>query len=845
MNLKNILATAFFTLHFSFCFSNKIDSLLNALNTAKHDTNRVQIFSDLCWEYKNCDTVKALQYALKGVALAKKYNFKKGIALCYSNIGVMCYEKTNNKQAIEYFSKAIKISEEINDKKGLVSYYLNLGSIYSDLCDYSKAKNFYSKSLALAEELRVSPDIATATSGKNAMAHCYNNLGIVYDNLGAYDKAIEFYLKSLKIREELSDSPDKATATAGKNGIANCCNNIGGVYFNHDNYGKAIEYFSKALKLFKELNEKKGIAMCLNNIGLIYRMQENYNKAIEYFYNSLKIHEEKNDFRGQSLCYNNLGITYMALNKNNVAIEYYHKCLKMLEKIEDKFGIALVLVNMSELNMKLGNYKNAIHNAQQSLLIAKETGELDNQKFAYCHLANAYDSLRNYKEAYKYHKLYKLITDSIFNEEGSKQIKNMEAKYQSEKKQKEIELKESQLAKKNIEVKQQRTQKFAFIGGFVLMLVLSVVIFKSYRDKKKANILLAEQKHEIEEKNEELNQQNAEIAAQRDEIEAQRDLVTKQKEEIELIHSELKDSIYYAERIQKAVLPDLKDILSLKSQDSSSKTQDPLEFGARNLEFEAFILFRPKDIVSGDFYWMAKRNNWLLIAVADCTGHGVPGAFMSMLGISFLNEIIAKEEIQTASHVLDELRKYVIHSLQQKGILGEQKDGMDMAFVAIDLNPQTSQVSLGSEPGKTSEVYTAQFAGANNPLYIVSSLMFDVSSSENNLKLQTSNLKLHEVKPDKMPVAIHENMQPFTNHIIQLQKGDTIYLMSDGYADQFGGPKGRKFYEKQLKEILFVNSHLSMVEQKEIIDKTIEDWKNKHDTKYEQTDDITIVGVKI
>ncbi|MBI5217781.1 MAG: SpoIIE family protein phosphatase [Bacteroidia bacterium] len=187
--------------------------------------------------------------------------------------------------------------------------------------------------------------------------------------------------------------------------------------------------------------------------------------------------------------------------------------------------------------------------------------------------------------------------------------------------------------------------------------------------------------------------------------------------------------------------------------------------------------------------------------------------------------------IQTAGHVLDELRGYVIHSLQQKGISGEQKDGMDVAFVAINLSPQTTQVSLCSMPGKTCVVYTAQYAGANNPVYIV----------------ETGHVppSLREIRPDKMSVAIHETMQPFTNHSIKLQKGDTIYLISDGYADQFGGPKGKKFYEIQFKEMILANSHLSMEKQKEILDKTIEEWKNGNAEKYDQTDDITVLGIKI
>ncbi|MBI5219088.1 MAG: SpoIIE family protein phosphatase [Bacteroidia bacterium] len=207
--------------------------------------------------------------------------------------------------------------------------------------------------------------------------------------------------------------------------------------------------------------------------------------------------------------------------------------------------------------------------------------------------------------------------------------------------------------------------------------------------------------------NKELEQKNVEITEQRD-------LVSRQKEQIEIIHEELTDSIYYAERIQKAVLPDLENILGNSNQ--SDKTPPLTDY---------FILFKPKNIVSGDFYWMAKRRNWLLAAVADCTGHGVPGAFMSMLGISFLNEIVAREDVQTAGQTLDELRKYIIKSLQQKGISGEQKDGMDMTFVAID-----------------TELMELQYAGANNPLYIVSSQQEAVAVGFVMTELPTTNYQL-------------------------------------------------------------------------------------------------------
>ncbi|MBI5219811.1 MAG: tetratricopeptide repeat protein [Bacteroidia bacterium] len=774
----------------------KTDSLLIVLKNTQSDTCRVHTLTDLCQELKDSDPENAMKYGEQGLSLAKKISFKNGIATCFSNLGEVLRAQGNYPKANEYYQNALKIKEELGDKTGISGCYGNIGNVYAIQGDYSKATEYFLASLKIRKEL----------GDKKGVSACYNNIGIIYFNRGDYPKAIEYYQKSLKIKEELGD---KKAASA-------CYINIGFVYYNQGSFTKAIEYYQMALRIYEETLNKSGIALCYNNIGMVHDDQGNYSTAIEYFQRSLKLYEQLGDKNGMSGCYNNIGIAYDLLNNCAKAIEYYQKSLKIYKELNARAEVSAVFGNISATHNKLKNYPAAIEYAEKGLKIAIEIGSLDDERIAYMHLYAAYKGMENYKKALENFELSKQLSDSIFNAEKHKQLAKMEAVYQNEKKQKEIEILEKDKKLKNEEIKRQTLQKYGFLCGFALMLILASVILFSYRKIKT-------QKHVIEEKNEELNQQNEEIRTQRDEIEAQRDLVTKQKEHIEQIHEELTDSIHYAERIQKAVLPNLNEILSPKSQDSNSKPQDPLKFETWNssamlttgLELEIFVLFKPKDIVSGDFYWMAKRNNQLLIAVADCTGHGVPGAFMSMLGVSLLNEIVARRDVTTASQVLDELRKHIIQSLQQKGISGEQKDGMDIAFVA--LNTDTLEL---------------QFAGANNPVYIVETGDSPVST-------------VREIRPDKMPVAIHENMQPFTNHVIKIQKGDTIYLMSDGYADQFGGPKGRKFYEKQLKEILLVNSHLSMEKQKEILGNTIEDWKNNYGEKYEQTDDVTVFGIKI
>ncbi len=303
---------------------------------------------------------------------------------------------------------------------------------------------------------------------------------------------------------------------------------------------------------------------------------------------------------------------------------------------------------------------------------------------------------------------------------------------------------------------------------------------------KERTVEVVKQKDELQEKNEELTQQKEEIKTRRDEIESQRDQLAEQKEDIT-------KSIEFASQIQSALLPPVGLI--------------------KYIFPKYFILFKPRDIVSGDFYWISMKNNKIIFAVADCTGHGVPGALMSMLGGVLLNEVVNKIEVLHANDILNELKEKVIKSLRLSGKEGEAKTGMDIALCIYD-----------------TENKELQFSGACNPLYLI----------------RDSEVK--EIKADTMPVGIgFEAGKSFTNHIIKVQKGDAIYLFSDGYADQFGGPMGKKFKYNQFKQLLLDIQDKIMIDQKKILEHTIEDWMNntdKYGDSYKQVDDILVMGLR-
>jgi serine phosphatase RsbU (regulator of sigma subunit) len=350
---------------------------------------------------------------------------------------------------------------------------------------------------------------------------------------------------------------------------------------------------------------------------------------------------------------------------------------------------------------------------------------------------------------------------------------------------------EFEVAKKQSEVnvlQKNKVIQLIVIVSLVLILLLAMgLVMLYYSSLKRAQKLTAdldERRILLEKQSTELKEQNDKIIRANEELKQLYEITNNQKDEII-------SSILYAQRIQSAVLPQEAYITELLN--------------------ENFILYKPKDIVSGDFYWIKLVKNYIIVASADCTGHGVPAAFMSMLGISLLNEIVQRREITQANHVLNELRKQIKHSLRQTGKKEESRDGIDIALCVID-----------------SEKNIMQYAGANNPLYLISN-----NAGEPVLK---------EFKADPMPVGVHfSSDKSFTNHEIQLEIGDIFYIFSDGYADQIGGENNGRFTTANFKKLLLEIHDLPMYEQKEMLEQALKEWMGIHP----QIDDILVIGARV
>lgn len=603
-------------------------------------------------------------------------------------------------------------------------------------------------------------ELAKSKGVKKYVGHAYNFLGLAYSNKSNYTKAMEHHLKALKIRESVGDRLP----------VAASLNNIGNVYIRLTDYDKALEYYTRSYRIKKEIGDKKGIGYSLSNIGNVYYQLSNYKTALEYHQQSLKLREELGNEDAISASLSNIGIVYSELLAFDKALDYQERSFELRKKLGDKVGMSASLLNMAEVFMRQNKFAKAVHYLNRALLIALEVGDLDLQMEIHQSLFVCDKALDKAAAALEHYMQFIAIRDTISNVENSKKVFQKELEYEYEKK--EMKSKEQEL-RRNLEyqakAKQQRIIIYASILGLIIVSVFSFFMYKRFVEKRKSERELAGKNSLLETQQKEINEKNLALESK---------------------NNEITESIEYAKTIQEALL-------------TSKEYLD-------GLFKDHFVLFKPKDIVSGDFYWAYKsKSNKVFWAVADCTGHGVSGAFMTMIGNSLLNEIIIENEAEDPGFILDKLRDSVIKTLNKdtgKGKFEMLRNGMDIALCVW--NKESNQLS---------------FSGANNLLLIV------------------RNGELIEIKGDRQPIGIHKKMTPFTVSNFNLAQGDRIYTFSDGYADQIGGPQEQRFKIDNLKNKLIEIHVLPMERQSKELIATYEDWK----CGFDQIDDVAMMGILI
>ena len=585
---------------------------------------------------------------------------------------------------------------------------------------------------------------------KNGIANSYNNIGFVYYDQGDYPKALDYYLKALKIDEEQKD----------KNGMAKRLGNIGNVYKDQKDLQKSLDYYFKALKMSEEVGNKQVQANNLGNIGIVYKLQaeaagENpgleskdslYKKSLDYYFKALKMAEEVGNKNAMATFLGNIGNVYKDQKEFSQALEYSFKALQMNEELGNKNGIARVLGSIGEIYTSVNKYDEAEKHLLRALALDTTIGALTGTMYRQQALSELYEKMGKPAKALEHFKKAMTVKDTLFNANRNKEITNKAMNYEFEKMKAEQEKKDAVAEAEN---KKKNIILFFALTSLLLILVFAGFVFRSLRITRK-------QKHIIE----------------------------IQKQKVEEHQKEIIDSITYAKILQDAILP-------------------PLHFVKKHLP-DSFILYKPKDIVAGDFYWMEVVDNTIFIAAADCTGHGVSGAIISVVCSNALNRTVNEFGLRDTGKILDKVTELVIETFEKsdKNVM----DGMDISLLSI--NKTSGEIN---------------WSGANNALWYV------------------QNGIVNEIAPDKQPIGKHDNRKPFTTHSVAHQPNTIFYLYTDGYADQFGGPRGKKFMYRQMEEKVLAICKNPLAEQENELDKVFHAWKGNQD----QVDDVCIIGIKI
>ncbi len=669
----------------------------------------------------------------------------------WDSIANNCEELLNNKPKDNVRKKLLNLqASSIN----------NLGVISSSTGGLEKTLRYFEKGLEINQEI----------NNKIGEAELLSNIGAINKSLGRVAEALDYLNKSFVIYKSLKD----------QNGISTVLSRIGLIYLSKKDAKNALIKFNENLKIATSHENKRGMATAYGNIALVYidiivdecgnsnecRL-ESARIGLENYIKSLEINEELGNKREIATLYNNIGDVYNSVGDpyckdsekecekkgKEVGLVYSEKSLAIREELKDLRGIMTSLINIGYLKFNMGLLKEAEKFGLRGFQMASKFKMPRDIRNSTRLLTYIYEKQGKGLEALEMYRLQIEMRDSLNSESAQKAVAEQEAKYEYEKQKiKDDEMFRQQLLEeKHIEHKQQIII-YSIVFILLLVVVFLFIIFKRLETTKQQKFVIETQKHEVEE-----------------------------------AHKEIRDSINYAERIQRSFLA----------------TNELLD---NNLK-EYFVFFQPKDVVSGDFYWAGKlANNQFAIINADSTGHGVPGAIMSILNISSIEEAI-KEGSTVPSEIFNKTRKFIIKRLSKDGSAEGGKDGMDASMISFDF-----------ENNKFS------YAAAQNPIWVM------------------RNNELIEIKGEKMPIGKHDNDGiPFVGGEFETQKGDVIYTLTDGFQDQFGGEKGKKFKVKPFKNYLISIAHLPMQEQRKKLNETFSSWKGEE----EQVDDVCIIGVRV
>jgi len=687
------------------------------------------------------------------------------------------YYSENHDSCLFHLDEAEKYTKTLEEK---VRVKIDRGIFFNDIGQYDKALEIFTP---LVDEFKdeASPII---------MANIYGNIGNCYYYKSFLTKATDYYKKAASIFEESNNVK----------GMARVYGTLGNILFQNDNYNEAILYYTRSNVLFNQLKNDEGLAINLMNIGTCYKNIGVSDSVIIYYKKALQIFNALGTLPLQTAqCHANIGNLYAYSSKNVDALKNLNKADSIFRRINHTYSIAQVSQDLAYVYLDLGQLEKAKKYIDKSHKLTEEN-DYEYLSTGVKHLYWKYNNAtNNCPLANKWLLEYIDFKDSLEKVDKRKNLDLLLTEFESERKEKEIELLKKSDEINQLKIRRKTLNLYISLTGLIAVLLFSVFLYLNIQKRKRINQLLTAQNIEI-------NQQKEEIISQRDEIESQRDLLQHQNQLLEEFRTHTTDSLRYAQSIQAAILPSEKILQQISS--------------------DFFVLIKPCELVSGDFFWATTINEYQIFGVADCTGHGVPGAFMSFLGITALNDIVVRHRVIKPSEILGYLRESVIDALSQNDTEQLHKDGMDIALCSLNT--------------KTREL---QFAGAGLSIWIVSENENRVTFTDcNSNPLKQNGLTLCEIKGDIMPVGHSPRMEKFTDRLISLPETKTsIYLATDGFTDQFGGENSNKFGVLELKKQILSIADQGMKTQSEILSVTFDQWKGNN----YQVDDVTVMGIKI
>jgi serine phosphatase RsbU (regulator of sigma subunit) len=570
------------------------------------------------------------------------------------------------------------------------------------------------------------------------------NLGNKLLGRGNYTEASAHLLESLRLAEKMND-PEA---------VAKACVSLGNFYGYQDQGDAALPYYDRALKYFKSVHNLSRMETVVNNIGNIYYGKTVYDssflhKAEAYFMEAHNMLRDLKDTVKLIENMNNLGLVFSDEGKSREALRFLKNSEALCKAQGNTYDLIFVTSYIGRAYNELGRYDSAIVSLKRSLELAQKMNNVPMTADACINLSLSYSQKKNFESAFEYMRTYQNLHDSLINSDNTRKMADAQSKYENEKKARQIEL---------LEINGKHQHRiytyitWSLIAGSILLLLLALLMYNRYSLKNKSHQQLSLQNRIIAQKNKDIT-----------------------------------DSINYAKKIQEAMLPSIPSI--------------------RKAFPASFVLYEPKDIVSGDFYWFTEKKGKIFIAAVDCTGHGVPGAFMSMIGNDMLFDAVADKELSNPGEVLASLNLHVKNSLKQHEGESGSRDGMDICLCVFE-----------------KDFSALQYSGANRPLYL---------QREGEVQI---------IPPTKASIGgLTDLDHVFQTVRVPLQKGDTLYIFTDGFCDQFGGPDGKKFTTKRLRELLqaLKNEPLETIEQQ--LKQTFSAWK----TASEQVDDVLLIGIRI